>query len=62
MVKNFLDQIGLTTFFAQLKSISSTSSEVAAVEADTDTYVLNIDYDSTLAFDTTEIITEEDAQ
>jgi hypothetical protein len=55
----FLNLSGLTTFFTQLKSIFATTSEVSQVEADTDTYVLNIDYESTLAFDTKEIITDE---
>lgn len=60
MAKNFLNLTGLTTFFNQLKSIFATEAEVAAVESDTDTYVLNIDYESTLAFDTKEIITDEE--
>lgn len=60
MAKKFLEQHGLTTLFNQLKSIFAPKSEVAAVEADTDTYVLNIDYESTLAFDTKEIITDEE--
>lgn len=55
----FLNLSGLTTFFTQLKSIFATTSEVAQIETDTDTYVLNIDYESTLAFDTKEIITDE---
>ena len=57
----FLNLTGLTTLLAQLKQIFASEAEVAEVEADTDTYVLSIDYDSTLAFDTSEIITEEDA-
>lgn len=58
---NFLNLTGLTTFFNQLRSIFATDAEVAQVEADTDTYVLNIDYENTLAFDTKEIVTEEGA-
>lgn len=61
MELNFLNLTGLTTFFNQLKQKFATASEVSAVEADTDTYVLNIDYESTLAFDTREIIAEEGA-
>ena len=57
----FLNITGLTTFLNQLKQKFATTAEVAAVEADTDTYVLNIDYESTLAFDTSEIIAEEGA-
>ena len=56
----FLNLNGLTTFFNQLKTIFAPKSEVAAVEADTETYVLNIDYANTLAFDTTEIVTDEE--
>jgi Ni,Fe-hydrogenase I small subunit len=55
----FLDKQGLSTFLAQIKQIFSTKAEVAAVEYDTDTYVLNVDYENTLAFDTKEIITDE---
>ena len=61
MAKQFLDKAGLTTFLAQLKGIFATPAEVTAVTDATDTYILNIDYESTLAFDTTEIISEEDA-
>ena len=52
----FLNLTGLTTFLNQLKQTFATDAEVAQVEADTDTYVLNIDYKNTLAFDTSEII------
>lgn len=61
MAKQFLDSAGLSTLFSQLKGLFATKEAVTEVKADTDTYVLNIDYESTLAFDTTEIITEEDA-
>ena len=57
MVKNFLDFTGLSTLFNQLKQIVASKAEVAQVEEDTDTYVLNVDYDNTLAFDVSEIIT-----
>lgn len=59
MALEFLNLTGLTTFFNQLKQKFATTSEVSAVESDTDTYVLNIDYENTLAFDTREIITSE---
>lgn len=59
MAKTFLNLNGLTTFLNQLKQTFASTSEVSAVEADTDAYVLNIDYESTLAFDTKEIITDE---
>lgn len=60
MAKQFLDKTGLSTFLTQLKELFATPEAVAKVEADTDAYILNIDYDSTLAFDTTEIITESE--
>lgn len=56
---NFLNLTGLTTLLSQLKQKYAATSEVAAVEADTNTYVLNIDYANTLAFDIKEIITSE---
>lgn len=52
----FLNLDGLTAFLNQLKRIFATEAEVAQVEADTETYVLSIDYENTLAFDTKEII------
>ena len=60
MAKQFLDKTGLATFLTQLKGLFATPEAVAKVEEDTNTYILNIDYDSTLAFDTTEIITESE--
>lgn len=57
----FLNLNGLTTLLNQLKQNFASKAEVSAVEADTDTYVLNIDYATTLAFDTSEIISKEDA-
>jgi Ni,Fe-hydrogenase I small subunit len=59
MIIEFLDLTGLGALLAQIKQIFSTKAEVAAVEYDTDTYVLNVDYENTLAFDTKEIITSE---
>ena len=56
MFFEFLDLIGLTTLLKQLKQKYSSKAEISQLEEDTDTYVLNIDYENTLAFDTTEII------
>lgn len=53
---DFLDILGLRTFLNQLKSLFATKESVMSVKQDTDTYILNIDYENTLAFDTTEII------
>lgn len=57
----FLNLTGLTTLLNQLKEKFSTKAEVSQVEADTDTYVLNIDYENILAFDTSEIISGNEA-
>lgn len=57
MAKSFLNLSGLSTLLDQLKQKFSPKAEVAQIELDTETYVLNIDYESTLAFDTREIIT-----
>ena len=57
----FLNINGLSTLLSQLNKIFATEAEVTQVENDTDTYVLNIDYENTLAFNTSEIITEEGA-
>lgn len=59
MASKFLNLNGLTTLLSKLKEIFATEAEVAQVENDTDTYVLNIDYENALAFNTSEIITEE---
>ena len=56
MAKQFLDKAGLATFLAQIKGIFATPDDVTAVTDATDAYILNIDYESTLAFDTKEII------
>lgn len=61
MAKQFLDSVGLTTFFTQLKVLFATKQAVDEVKEDTDDYILNIDYESTLAFDTSEIIGGEGA-
>jgi hypothetical protein len=61
MAKQFLDLTGVTNFFEQLKGLFATKEAVTEVKESTDEYVFSIDYDNTLAFDTKEIITEEDA-
>ena len=55
-MNKFLSFQGLTTFLNELEQKFATEAEVAQVEADTDEYVLNIDYESTLAFDVKQII------
>lgn len=55
MAKQFLDLTGLATFLAQLKNLFATQEDVAEVESDTNTYILNVDY-SELEFDTSEIV------
>lgn len=56
MAKQFLDLTGLATFLNQLKGLFSTKDTVENVEANTNTYILNIDYENNLAFNTSEII------
>lgn len=56
----FLDSAGLATLFAQLKGLFATKDAVTEVVENTDDYILNIDYENTLAFDTKEIITDEE--
>ena len=60
MAKQFLDLTGVATFLAQLKGLFATKEAVTEVKESTDTYVLSIDYENTLAFDTQEIITNEE--
>ena len=55
----FINTTGLTTFLNQLKRKFATEAEVTQIELDTDEYVLNIDYESTLAFDVKETIKED---
>ena len=52
----FLDLNGLTTFYNKLIDFFASATEVAEVEEDTENYVLNIDYENTLAFDTSWIV------
>ena len=56
----FLNRNGLATLLNQLIQTFSSKAEVAQIELDTETYVLNIDYEATLAFDKNEIITSEE--
>lgn len=56
----FLNSTGLATFLVQLKSFFATTVEVGQVKEDTSAYVLNVDYESLLAFDIAEIVTSED--
>lgn len=62
-MEKFLNLTGLTTFltllkqkFATIFEVEEVEADIAEVEADTDTYVLNIDYESILAFDTSFIV------
>lgn len=59
MAKKFLNLTGLTTLKNQLIHFFAFATEVAEVEDDTDTYVLNVDY-SLIAFDTLEIISGDE--
>ena len=52
---NFLDKHGLGTFLAQLKNIFGYKSALDKTTNIRQQYLLEIDYDSILAFDTTSI-------
>jgi hypothetical protein len=58
MAKQFLDKHGLSTFLAQLRELFATNVAVAEVKQNTDAYILSIDYESVLGFDTNEIISD----
>ena len=61
MKLQFLNIIGLNTFLNKSTETFAAASAVAEVDAATSTYVLNIDYANTLAFNTKEIVDQEDA-
>lgn len=44
MIKQFLDIIGLTTFFNQLSEMFATKSDTIALKEATDPYIFDIDY------------------
>ena len=46
----------LNTFLTNCKALFASQTEVAQNDADIDDYVLNIDYENNLAFDTSEIV------
>ena len=52
----FLNLNGLTTLLNQLKEKFASKAEINNLEVDNDTYILNIDYENTLAFDTSWIV------
>lgn len=52
----FLDKIGLGYLLELLKNIFASNKEVEQVVEETNLYVLEIDYDKELKFDTTLII------
>ena len=52
----FLNLNGLTTLLNQLKQNFASKDEMNNLEVDNDTYILNIDYENTLAFDTSWIV------
>lgn len=59
MVKQFLDIIGLTTFFNQLSGIFATKSDTTTLKEATDPYIFDVDYDTYLKFDTDYIISDD---
>lgn len=55
-MKKYLNLGGLTQFLDGLRDLFATQSEVAELNETTNNYVLNIDYDKEIAFDTSEIV------
>lgn len=53
----FLNITGVSALLSQLKQKLASSSEVADIQSETETYVTNVDY-SQISFDTSEIVTE----
>ena len=60
MANQFLDKIGLSVFLAQLRGLFATKADTAEVKANTDPYILNIDY-SVLEFNTSELVASDAA-
>lgn len=60
MILEFLDLTGLGALLAQLKEIFGFKSDLNASADLRRQYLLEVDYDKELAFDITEIITDED--
>lgn len=56
----FLDKIGLSYLLNLLKNIFASNKEVEQVVEETNLYVLEIDYDKELKFDTSLIISSEE--
>lgn len=57
--EEFLDYVGLVTFFNKLKEKFASKKEVETLTnltKITDPYILTIDYEQTLAFDVNEIV------
>ena len=60
MIMQFLNRSGLRTFLNEILKIFATTAEVNKIVEDTDIYVLKVDYENDLSFDTSEIISEEE--
>ena len=58
MEKQFLDFVGLATFFTQLNGLFATKTAVAEVKTETDPYIFDIDY-TELEFNTDLIVSGE---
>ena len=46
----------LNEFLTECKSFFASQTDVAEIDTDIDTYVLNVDYDNNLKFNTDEIV------
>lgn len=59
MSNKYLDQQGLTTLLNSLASVCAKQSVLTALDNDTTNYLVEIDYGTDIAFDTSEIVKEE---
>jgi hypothetical protein len=57
--KQFLDSIGLNTFFTGMKGLFADQKELITLKTNTDPYIFGIDYENTLAFDINELVTND---
>ena len=60
MAEKYLNQQGLTTLVNSLASVCASNEDLNALDNDTRMYLLDIDYNADLLFDTNEIVTIEE--
>lgn len=60
MAEKYLNQQGLTTLLNSLASACASNEDLNALDSDTKMYLLDIDYNADLSFDTNEIVVVEE--